>query len=122
MDDETERKIFDAKVAEHAAWDQALWHTDSLDDWDDGPIPSLSCYRVDHEPDETQTLIEVVFDDMGNISSYVVFGPESDDPELFSSREAAQARYDELIASVGTVQGWTSSISSPELVAAPSEP
>lgn len=98
MDDATERRILDAKTREHAQWNQDQWHADSLDDWDDGPIPSLSCYRVGHEPGETGVLIEVVFDDLGNVTSYAVFGTRSDDPELLSSREGAQARYDELIA------------------------
>lgn len=108
--DDTDRRIFGAKCTEHGLWDRDAWHVDGLEDWDDGPPPRLSCYRVEHEPDATGVLIEIEFDDAGDVSSYVVMAAlHIDDALEFQVRDDAIMKYDEL---VGSVQGWTSSISS----------
>lgn len=106
-----------AKHTEARAW-PSDWILDGLEDWgDEGPIPSLLAYRDEHADDPLVT-VEIAFDE-GTASYLVHAALLLDDVEPVATREAAQARYDEL---VGSVTGCASSISSPEQVAARSEP
>lgn len=102
-----------AKCDEARAW-PSDWTVDGLDDWDEGPIPSLLAYRDEQEPDDV--VIDIVFHGVGSIVYVVCHAGEAD---VVASREAAQARYDELL---GTVQSCGSSISSQVPAAARSEP
>lgn len=93
--DERDERIHSAKCIEAAAW-PAGWMVDGTGDWDVGPIPTLTAYR-DEDMDDPLVIVEIVFDDEGTITYLVHSALHLDDVEPVATREAAMARYDEVV-------------------------
>lgn len=119
MDDAAESALITAKLDEARAFPDDFC-CDGLDDADEFASQSLAFYRRDFSDlDAYPLIVHVEFHQRGVEWPPVYSVHHDGEVHECSDRSSAIAKYDEVL---GSVDRWTSSISSPELAAAPSEP